>query len=149
MSDWSERAFKRFQENASEQRRKEELELLRHSKIQSRAPEVWRLLVRAVETHATNFNNKAGRRFLDYKNDGEMFYINAPNLSVSVEFNAEEPSVSVAFIKPAPRENKYVDGGGKYLLALDGEDVWLIHHGTTEKVNIGTVAERILDPLVD
>jgi hypothetical protein len=144
--DWAEKAFSRFQQEAGDQRRLEEIEILREQKKAAFAQTRWDEFYAAVRRNVDKFNRLAGREFLPLALvDSGHFYINAPKLSIVVTLNLDEPSIRYGYSgrTPAGTEQK---GGGRFEFTLDNGEVWMLHNGT--RVTAEQAAEIVLDRLV-
>ena len=128
MTDWSERALKRLQENTSKQ--------------------CWGDLYQAVQTHVQDFNTKAGTAVFEVDNKVEdELYVKGPMVSVVVTLTGE-PAIQYGYLRGAAGETVHSEGG-KYTFALEHNEECLVNWSTGEKTSVGILAERILGELVE
>jgi hypothetical protein len=147
MGDWAEEAYKRFQDGAGDQRRREELELQRAVQINAKMGPLWKEFVETVRNNVDNFNRRAQRGFfqLGAATEGE-FYINAPKLSVVVTLSFDARSISYAYMRQTPTET-VSEGGGRFEFILDDGEVWMVDDGRN-RVTAKDAAATVLNKLV-
>lgn len=145
MGSWAEKAKKRFDEESSDERKTEELEIQRLAKIKVGAETQWKSLVRYVNSEVKSFNMQIGREFLEFLRLEHEVEIHAPKLWLTVCIDSRKPEIKFSFQEPSPPFKKI--RSGQFPIMIFDQQV-CVTDGTGSAQSIETIGSSLLDSLI-
>jgi len=149
MGRWAETAVVRFFSEADKERRSEELELVRHHKLQAGAEKTWKALCAFVESEANDFNRRIGREFFDEVTTSNItLRVQAPKGVALCVLDERVPEINIQHDIPPVGKPKT----SEFPLALkegkDGEYILITGKAAGIGLSVESLGARVLDPLV-
>lgn len=143
---WAQKAYERFQHEATDQRRQEDIKTLRSKTIAARSKTLWRELREAFISHANAFNRLARWNFLEVRDVSQYhFFVQAPKLSLVLKLTEVIPAITYEYAGRA--DSRTEGGGGRYEFIYDNGGAWMVDK-ERNRVTPASVAEILLDKLV-
>lgn len=145
MGNWADKAVKRFDEESSEERKTEEIEIQRLAKTKVGAETQWKNLVRYVNSEVKSFNTQIGREFLEFLWLEHEVEIHAPKLWLTVCIDVRKPEIKFSFQEPFPPFKK--TRSGQFPIMILDQQV-CVTDGTGSAQSIEAIGSSLLDSLI-